>query len=167
MWHQNSNLHRNFVVKCLADSYYFANAGRKFVLEGLVTPKCKVFRFYRAHTSVLCFWVLPLPLTYRTTHGVHTSIERATSHHALKRPSIICIPYVAGGGWELYTQGVISKRIRSDRTREGHVMTISYHTLPYHTIPYLTIPYHTLPYLTIPSHTVLVVFQRLDVDQAR
>ena len=47
------------------------------------------------------FWVLPLSLTYRSKHGVHTSIERATSHHALKHPSIICIPYVAGGGWEL------------------------------------------------------------------
>ena len=94
--------------------------------EAIVDTPGRVFSFYRAHTSVLFFWVLPLPLTYRTKHGVHVAIERATSRQPLKHPSIICIPHAAGGGWELYIQRVISKRIRGDRTREGRIVTLPY-----------------------------------------
>ena len=61
----------------------------------------------------------------------YISIERATSHHVLQHSSIICIPCVAGGGWELYTQRVISKRIRGDRIRGGLVVTLPYLPLPY------------------------------------
>ena len=37
-----------------------------------------------------------------TTGGLPHTIEPARSYHALKHPSIICIPYVMGGGWELF-----------------------------------------------------------------
>ena len=91
--------------------------------EVIVNTTGRVFRFHRVHTSVL-FLVLPFLLTYRTKHGVDISIEWATSHQPLKHPSIICIPYVAGGGWELYIQGLTSKRIRCDRHRGEQLMTL-------------------------------------------
>ena len=100
--------------------------------EAIVDTPGRVFSFYRAHTSVLFFLVLPLPLTYRTNHGVHISIERATSGQPLKHPSIICIPYVAGGGWELYIQRVISKRLRDNRHRGEQLVTLPYLKLSKH-----------------------------------
>ena len=69
-----------------------------------------------------------LPHTTGIKHGVHMSIEPARSHHALKHPSIICIPYVMGGGWELFI------RIRMVTAPAADIVT-----LPYLTIQYLTL----------------------------
>ena len=72
--------------------------------------------------------ILPLSLTYRIKHGVHMSIEPARSHHALKHPSIICIPYVMGGGWELFI------RIRMVTAPAADIVTLPYLKLVY-TLP--------------------------------
>ena len=82
--------------------------------------------------------ILPLSLTYRIKHGVHMSIEPARSHHALKHPSIICIPYVMGGGWELFIRIRMVTAPAADRV-----------TLPYLKLV-LTMPcYIILPYITL------------------
>ena len=90
--------------------------------------------------------ILPLSLTYRIKHGVHMSIEPARSHHALKHPSIICIPYVMGGGWELFI------RIRMVTAPAADIVTLR--TLPYLTLPYLKLVF-TMPwYIILPYDTL-------------
>ena len=51
----------------------------------------------------------------------------------------LCSHYVMGGGWDLFTQMSICKRIRGDRYRGN----------PHVTLPYLTLRYVTLPYLKL------------------
>ena len=56
---------------------------------------------------------------------MNPSIQQvAMSEHALKQPSINCMPYVEGGGWELYSQSIISKRLRDNRHRGEQLVTL-------------------------------------------
>ena len=71
------------------------------------------------------------------------SIEPARSHHALKHPSIICIPYVMGGGWELFI------RIRMVTAPAADIVTLPYLTLPYLKLVYSMPWYIILPYDTL------------------
>ena len=124
-----------FAYFLLSDFHSFCNLGPKVMVQSRMWPEkphsmqvsnknytqqsSDVDSFGLVYAGIYCF-----AIPAGATRGRMANSWAILCYHTLKHPSIICIPYVMGGGWELF------KRIRMVTAPAADIVTLPYLTLP-------------------------------------